>query len=350
MKVSEIIKFLQAQLMVGEPDVLISGFASLTDAKPGDISFYADARYAEALDRTRASVILVPEGWGSFPVGSTCLAVANPSEAFSRLADKMGSAATEFQAEVHPSAVVGKDVVANFDRVRIGANAVIEEGASLGDGTDVGPGCFVGRNARIGANCRLHANVTVYASCVLGNRVVLHGGCVIGADGFGYEFENGKHRKVPQNGIVQIDDDVEVGANTTIDRARIGKTWIGAGTKIDNLVQIAHNVTVGKHCIIVAQCGIAGSATLGDYVVMAAQAGIGGHVEVGSQCTIGGRAGVTKSLPEGRKSYLGFPAVPVMQERRRIVASRQLPELLARVKQLEEEMRSMALGSEAVAA
>ena len=166
--------------------------------------------------------------------------------------------------------------------------------------------------------------------------MILHSGVVVGADGFGYEFENGRHRKVRQAGIVQIDNDVEIGAGTMVDRARFGRTWIGEGTKIDNLVQIGHNVVIGKHCILVAFVAIAGSAQIGDYVVIAAQAGIAGHVKVGSGSTLGGRCGVTKDVPAGQH-VLGFPAVPAMEERKRVASIRRLPQLSARVKKLEKQ-------------
>jgi UDP-3-O-[3-hydroxymyristoyl] glucosamine N-acyltransferase len=193
----------------------------------------------------------------------------------------------------------------------------------------------------IGKDSKLFANVTVHNGCMLGDRVVLHSGVVVGADGFGYEFDNGVHRKVRQSGIVQIDNDVEVGAGTMIDRARFGRTWIGEGTKIDNLVQIGHNVVVGRHCIIVACVAIAGSAVIGDYVVIAAQAGIAGHVSVGSQTTLGGRSGVTKDVPP-KQNYLGFPAIPANEERRRIAGVNRLPQLTKRVQELEKKLQQIA--------
>jgi UDP-3-O-[3-hydroxymyristoyl] glucosamine N-acyltransferase len=186
----------------------------------------------------------------------------------------------------------------------------------------------------------LFANSTVHTGCVLGERVILHSSAVIGADGFGYTFEKGRHRKVRQSGIVQIDNDVEVGAGTMIDRARFGRTWIGEGTKIDNLVQIGHNVVIGKHCIVVSCVAIAGSAVIGDYVVIAAQVGIAGHITIGSKSTLAGRAGVTKDVPAG-ETYLGFPAVPANEERRRIASVNRLPKLVARVSELEARLKAL---------
>jgi UDP-3-O-[3-hydroxymyristoyl] glucosamine N-acyltransferase len=224
--------------------------------------------------------------------------------------------------------------------VSVAANAVIDEGAIIEAGAEIGAGCYVGRNAEIGRDSKLFANSTVHTGSTLGERVILHSGVVVGADGFGYEFDKGRHRKVRQSGIVQIDSDVEVGAGTTIDRARFGRTWIGEGTKIDNLVQIGHNVVIGRHCIVVACTAIAGSAVIGDYVVIAAQVGIAGHVIIGSQSRLGARAGVTKDVPAG-SSYLGFPARKSGEERRRIALSNRLPQLLERVKELEARLEEV---------
>jgi UDP-3-O-[3-hydroxymyristoyl] glucosamine N-acyltransferase len=216
---------------------------------------------------------------------------------------------------------------------------VIEAGVELADGVEIGAGCFVGRNARIGSGSKLFANSSVHAECILGSGVILHSSVVIGGDGFGYEFSQGRHRKVRQAGIVQIDNQVEIGAGTTVDRARFGRTWIGEGTKIDNLVQIGHNVVIGKHCIIVAGTAIAGSAIVGDYVVIAAQVGIAGHVTVGPQATLAARCGVTRDLPGGQ-TYLGFPAIPASDEKRRLASINRLPQLQARVKELEAQIKS----------
>jgi UDP-3-O-[3-hydroxymyristoyl] glucosamine N-acyltransferase len=241
---------------------------------------------------------------------------------------------------VHPSAVVAASAILDPKRVCVGANAVVDEHAALADGVEIGAGCYVGRNTSIGADSKLFPNSTLHMGCTLGERVILHSGVVVGADGFGYEFGNGRHRKVRQSGIVQIDDDVEVGAGTTIDRARFGRTWIGEGTKVDNLVQIGHNVVIGRHCIVVACTAIAGSVVIGDYVVIAAQVGIAGHVAIGSQSTLGARSGVTKDVPAGQ-SYLGFPAVPAKQERRRIASVNRLPRLMQRIEELEKKLQDM---------
>jgi len=324
-------------VLCGDPAGQITGFASLKEAIAGDLSFFHDSRYNERLVNTKASAVLVPLGWTELPHNTACIAVSDPSRSFEQIVETYGFQPEPFAPGVHASAVVADGVRFNPERVAIGANAVVEAGAELGDGVDIGPGCFVGRNVVIGKGSKLHANCTVHAECILGDGVSLHSGVVIGSDGFGYEFSQGRHRKVRQAGIVQIDNDVEIGAGSTVDRARFGRTWIGEGTKIDNLVQIGHNVVVGRHCIIVACTAIAGSATVGDYVVIAAQVGIAGHVHVGSQSTLAARCGVTRDLPAGGK-YLGFPANPAREEKRRMAGINRLPQLLARVKELEAQI------------
>jgi UDP-3-O-[3-hydroxymyristoyl] glucosamine N-acyltransferase len=277
---------------------------------------------------------------GSFPANVACIGVSDPSKSFEKIVEAYGVQPQPFVPGVHPSAVVAASATLDPTKVCVGANAVIDEHASIADGVEIGAGCYVGRSTSIGRGSKLFPNVTLHIGCTLGERVVLHSGVVVGADGFGYEFDNGKHRKVRQSGIVQIDDDVEVGAGTTIDRARFGRTWIGEGTKIDNLVQIGHNVVIGRHCIVVACTAIAGSAVIGDYVVIAAQVGIAGHVSVGSQSTLGARSGVTKDLPAGQ-NYLGFPAAPVKEERQRIASVNRLPQLMKRVKELEKKLEDL---------
>jgi UDP-3-O-[3-hydroxymyristoyl] glucosamine N-acyltransferase len=265
--------------------------------------------------------------------------VADPSRSFELIVETYGFQPAPFEAGVHPSAVVAESVKFDAAKVSVGPNAVIEAGVELADGVEIGAGCFVGRNARIGSGSKLFANSSVHAECILGSGVILHSSVVIGGDGFGYEFSQGRHRKVRQAGIVQIDNEVEIGAGTTVDRARFGRTWIGEGTKIDNLVQIGHNVVIGKHCIIVAGTAIAGSAIVGDYVVIAAQVGIAGHVTVGPQATLAARCGVTRDLPGGQ-TYLGFPAIPASDEKRRLASINRLPQLQARVKELEAQIKS----------
>ena len=214
---------------------------------------------------------------------------------------------------------------------------------SMGDGCEIHAGAFIGREARLGADCVIHANASIKHRCILGNRVIVHSGSVIGSDGFGYELRDGRHVKIEQVGIVQIDDDVEIGSCTTIDRARFGRTWIGEGTKIDNLVQIAHNCIVGKHCVICALVGISGSTRLGDYVVMAGQVGVAGHLTIGSQVTFLAKSGVTKDYPEAGV-YTGFPAKPLIEGRQMLTYPAKIPDLLERLRLLEARVKELESG------
>jgi UDP-3-O-[3-hydroxymyristoyl] glucosamine N-acyltransferase len=319
---------------------LITSFASLKEAQPGDLSFFSDPRYEAQLLATKAFAVLVRKDCTQFPVEAACIGVDDPSRSFELIVDKYGVQPVPFTPGIHPSAIIAASVKLDPSKVCVGASAVIDGEAEIADGVEIAAGCYVGRGVRIGRDSKLFANATVHVGCRLGERVILHSGVVIGADGFGYEFDKGRHRKVRQSGIVQIDNDVEVGAGTMIDRARFGRTWIGEGTKIDNLVQIGHNVVMGRHCIVVACVAIAGSAVIGDYVVIAAQVGIAGHVKVGSQSKLGGRAGVTKDVPAGQ-TYLGFPAVPAQEERRRLASVNRLPKLVSRIRDLEARLEAL---------
>ena len=338
--VDELLTLVEGRLLAGDSASKIHGFASLREAEAGDLTFYYDSRYHKQFMETAATAAFVPSDATQFPENVTCIGVPNPSQAFEVVVEKFGLQPVPFKAGIHPAASIGKDVVINPERVSVGPGAVIDDRARIGDGVTIGANAYVGPDVRIGKDSFLHPNATVLQACLLGERVIIHSSAVIGSDGFGYVFEKGRHRKIRQAGIVQIDNDVEVGAATTIDRARFGRTWIGEGTKIDNLVQIAHNVIIGKHCILVSQTGIAGSAVLEDYVVAAAQVGIAGHVTIGRQATLAGRSGVLKDLPGGQ-TYLGFPALPIQEEQRMRVHIRRLPKTLARIKQLEDRLAAL---------
>ncbi|MFT4547349.1 MAG: UDP-3-O-[3-hydroxymyristoyl] glucosamine N-acyltransferase [Verrucomicrobiales bacterium] len=324
----------------GEFSVLkITGFASLLDACPGDLAFFNNDRYLDDLKATAASAVLVGNDFDVELPGVLTIKVESPSFAFAKAVEKHASRPRAFKPGVHASAVVEDGV--NFDpaKVSIGPNVTIETGTSIGDGSEIRAGTFIGENSTIGQDCRIFPNVTIYHGSVLGDRVAIHANTAIGSDGFGYETAGGSHTKIEQVGIVQIDDDCEIGAAVTIDRARFGRTWIGAGTKIDNNCQIGHNVVMGKNCIIVAAAAIAGSAIIGDRVTMAAQIGIAGHIKIGADAILAARAGVTKSLP-GKAVYMGFPARPMKEAKRELVYPRRIPEILKRLKALESERGS----------
>ena len=326
--------------MDGAPDEVITGLNSLASARPGEVSFLGNSRYAAQARTTLASAILIAEDFDAMLPGKAWIRVKNPTLAFSAVISYFKPQARSFEPGIHPSAFVAPTARVDSATTYIGPLAIIEDGAVIGSGTAVHGGAYVGPNATVGEGCVLHANATVQNDCVLGNRVILHSGSVIGSDGFGYEFVEGRHLKIDQVGIVEIADDVEIGACSTIDRARFGKTYIGAGTKIDNLVQIGHNVTTGKHCIFVSQTAIGGSTRLGNYVVTAGQVGIAGHLTIGDQTTFLARSGVTKDHPEPGH-YTGFPSKPLAEGRKLMVSAARVPALNAKVRELEKRLAEL---------
>lgn len=314
--------------------------AALDTAGPEDISFLGNEKYVPQFLATKAGAVIVPTGhdFGNHP--SALVAVANPSLAFAEIVRHFAASAKPFEPGIHPGSHVDPSAVLDPSKVRVHAGAVVMAGAVIGDGTEIGPNAVIQEDARIGKNCHIGANVSIRERCVLGDRVAIQPGAVIGSDGYGYEFSEGRHVKIEQVGIVEIHDDVEIGANTTIDRARFGKTIIGEGTKIDNLCQIAHNVIIGKHCLIISQSGLAGSSRIGDYVTIAAQSGVAGHVFIGDKAILSARCGATTNL-EGGMIYSGKPALPIREETKLQAHVRRLPKLMARVKALEKAIKEI---------
>jgi UDP-3-O-[3-hydroxymyristoyl] glucosamine N-acyltransferase len=283
---------------------------------------------------TKAGAVIVPEGYDFKTDGPALITVPNPSLAFATVVRHFAAAANPFTPGIHPAAFVDPSAALDPTKVCVHPGVIIMAGASIGDGTEIAPNAVIQNDATVGNNCHIGANVNIRERCIIGNRVMIQPGAVIGSDGYGYEFSEGRHVKIDQVGIVEIHDDVEIGANTTIDRARFGKTIIGEGTKIDNLVQIGHNVIIGKHCLIVSQVGLAGSCKIEDYVTIAAQSGVGGHVTVGAKAILSARTGVTTTI-EGGIVYSGKPALPMREDTKLQAHVRRLPNLLARVKVLE---------------
>ncbi len=313
----------------------VRGLAALSEAGPGDLSFLGNPRYKAEVATTRASVVLLPADHAGDPApGQLFLLVDNPSVALAQVCARLEQRLWPRPAAgVHPSAVVAASARV-APSATVGPLCVVEDRAVVEEGAHLQAQDFVGRGASVGQGSWLMPGVVVTAECVVGRRVRLHAGVVVGSDGFGYEFVAGRHEKVPQIGAVEIGDDVEIGANTTLDRARFGRTSIGEGTKIDNLVQVAHNVRVGKHCIVCAHVGISGSTTIGDHVVLGGQAGVAGHLSLGKGAKVGGGAAVTADVAPGA-FVNGSPAIPYMLERRIAVLRERLPDLFRRVDALE---------------
>lgn len=323
----------------GHTSVTLQGIAALTEAAEGDLSFLGNPKYKAEVAKSRASVVLLPVGFEGEPAqGQLFLFVENPSLALAQVCGRLEQSLwPQPRPGIHPTAVVAADAAIS-PSATVGPLCVVESGARVGERAHLQAQVFVGRNARIGAGSWLMPGVSVAAECEVGARVRLHSGVVIGSDGFGYEFTHGRHTKVPQIGIVVVGDDVEIGANSTVDRARFSRTSIGEGTKIDNLVQIGHNVTIGRHCLLCAQVGISGSTILEDYVVLGGQAGTAGHLRIGKGVKAGGRAGITTDVAAGA-FVNGNPAIPYLLERRIVILNQRLPELFKRVDAVEALLR-----------
>ncbi|MGE9295534.1 MAG: UDP-3-O-(3-hydroxymyristoyl)glucosamine N-acyltransferase [Puniceicoccales bacterium] len=327
-----------AEAIEGEFDGTITGIASLREAENEDLSFLGNKKYTPEVRESRAGVILVPLDYeGSPKRGQTFVRVPNPSLALARVCAQWESLLWPWpEPGFHPSAVIDPSAMIG-EGVHIGPGSVVEAGARIGAGTWLQGLAYIGRNAVVGERCWLHPRVTLYADCVLGDRVRILAGAVIGSDGFGYETTGGIHEKVPQIGNVVIGNDVEIGANTTIDRARFNSTRIGEGAKIDNLVQIAHNVEIGPHCLIVAQAGVSGSTVLENHVVLAGQAGITGHLRLAAGTIVGAQGGVHFDTDAG-KYYRGSPALEASLANRIHILSKRLPELFKRMEKIEESL------------
>lgn len=321
----------------------IRGAGSLANAGPHDITFAADERNLKRLKDSKAGACLIPEklatGATVSQLPTTLVAVADPLDAFLLIL-------REFRPQP-PRATIGtssRSHVASTARIGEGTNvypgAFVDEGVQIGDRCDIYPGAFIGSNCKIGDDCVLYPNVVLYSGVEIGNRVVLHAGAVLGADGFGYRFRNARFEKIPQLGSVVVQDDVEIGANATIDRGMIGPTIIGAGSKIDNLVMIGHNCELGSHNVFASQVGLAGSVTTGDYVRLAGQVGVADHVHLGKGCTLGAKAGVHRDIPAG-ETHVGIPARPEMEELKIVMATSRTPEMRKQLRDLEARLQAL---------
>jgi UDP-3-O-[3-hydroxymyristoyl] glucosamine N-acyltransferase len=327
--------------VVGDDALVVDGLAGLDEARAGQLSFFSHPSYRRAFDKTRASAVLVPAG--TTRDGVALVVVDNPSVAFARISQLFFPPAAvapgvRAGAHVHPEARVEPSAA-------VLAGAVVEQGAVIGPRAVLHPGAYVGPHARIGEDTVLHPNVTVYGACRVGARCVLHAGCVVGADGFGFAFDGSGHLKIPQAGIARIEDDVELGACSCVDRATLGETVVGRGSKVDNLVQIAHNVKVGPLSILCAQVGVSGSTELGTGVVLGGQVGIANHTKLGDGVKIAAQSGVHGDIAPGT-TLGGTPAFDASDWKRSTVALQHLPELLKEVRALRKRVEALELKKE----
>ena len=334
LKLSEIAQFVGGEL-VGDRNLAITGVAGIKEAQKGDITFLANAKYLPFLRQSHASAVIASDGVD--PGRLALVRAKDPSRAFTKVVSLFMPVLHRAEPGVHKTAVVAANASIGT-HVSIGACAVIEEGVSIGSGCVIGPGCVIEHGVSIGLDTRLYPQVTLREGVLIGKGVIIHSNSVIGSDGFGYETVDGKHVKIPQAGSVEIGDDVEIGSCVCIDRGRFRNTRIGRGTKIDNLVQIAHNVTIGEDCLIVSQVGISGSTEVGDRAVIAGQAGLVGHITIGADAVIGARSGVSKSVPAGT-IVLGEPARPIQEQKKLFAAIARLPEFFRDFAELKKRIK-----------
>lgn len=346
MKLSDIGKMVGGDIE-GDGNTVIERLAKIEDASDGSITFLANPKYTKYLVSTRASAILVARGVDykelrerKHPI--TLVRVDDPYAAFAKLIDLFHPPASGLPTGIHPSAVVPKSVVVGKD-VAIGAHVVIGERCRIGDGAVVWHNVVLGENVEVGERSVIYPNVTIREQCKVGKRVIIHSGTVVGSDGFGFAPKaDGTYEKIQQRGNVVIEDDVEIGANCAIDRATIGETRIKRGTKLDNLIQVAHNVIIGENTVIAAQTGISGSTKIGNNCIIAGQVGFVGHIEIADRTTIAAQSGVHKSVKEPGKTFFGYPALEHHERLRIEAALRQLPELLTTVRELQKQLEELS--------
>lgn len=329
---AEIAQHLQGEV-IGDSQVVLNNFAPADHAQPGDLTFAENPVFLARAEASAATAVIV--GAAVTSKTKVLIRVQNVRVAFAK-ALALFFPEPVFAPGIHPSAVIASDAEVD-PSAHIGPHCVIRSRSKIGPRVALLSGVCVAEGCQLGEDVVVYPNVTLYPRTILGQRVRIHSGTVIGSDGFGYVLEAGVHRKVQQVGNVIIGDDVEIGACVTVDRGAIGPTVIGKGTKIDNLVQIGHNVRIGEHCLLVAQAAVAGSSKLGNYVVLAGQTGIAGHLELGNRAVVAAQSGVMHNIPEG-ETWWGAPAQPTRETKRQVIALRQLPELLKRVAQLERKL------------
>jgi len=337
---AEIAQVIEGEV-VGDSSLVITNLSGIKEAKEGDLTFVENSKYFPLVEKTTASAIITPKDLNV--KGKSIIRIDNPSLAFAKVVSLFVENKIDQPEGIHKTAIISSDAHIGKN-VSIGPFTVVEKEASIGDNAVIYSGCFIGHKTSLGKDCFVYPNVTIREKTIIGDRVIIHSSTVIGSDGFGFINIKGVHEKIPQIGIVEIQDDVEIGACVTIDRARFDKTFIGRGTKIDNLVQIAHNVRIGENCIIIAQVGISGSNVIEKNVILAGQAGLAGHITIGEGAIVASQAGVTNSVAPNT-TVSGYPAKPHNHAKRVNACLQRLPqyvkiinELKSRIKELEDKL------------
>jgi UDP-3-O-[3-hydroxymyristoyl] glucosamine N-acyltransferase len=347
MTIDEIAKCLDGEIVGSNiksvPD--ITRVAKIEEADTGSLTFLANPKYEKHLGTTRASVVLISRTLDLAKIDRNasliCIRVDDPYIAFLHIHKRLTPTVDTFLPGIHPTAVIFPSATVGRN-VSIGAYAVVGENAAIGDNSKIGACCIIGNHVRLGTECVLYPLAVVYHQCQIGNRVILHAGSVIGSDGFGFAPKaDGTYEKIPQLGIVVLEDDVEIGANTTVDRATMGDTHIHRGVKIDNLCQIAHNVVIGEHTVIAAQTGISGSTKIGRHCMLAGQVGVAGHLEIADRTVIMAQSGIPKSIEEPGKSYFGYPADEARKAQRMYAAMKMLPDMVREFAQLQKKVAEL---------
>ncbi|MBR4355677.1 MAG: UDP-3-O-(3-hydroxymyristoyl)glucosamine N-acyltransferase [Elusimicrobiaceae bacterium] len=323
----------------GNTDVLVTRLCGLEEAQPGGICYLTSSEKTDLLKDLKASAIILPQQASekSIPFGGALLYAQDPEWAFIRLMKYIDATRTKHTPGIHPTAVISPNAKLGAN-VSVGAYTVIEDGVTIGDNTVIFPQCYIGKDVSIGQNCYIYPQVVIREDCVLKDYVILQAGAKIGADGFGFTFREGRHQKIPQLGNVVLGNDVEIQANTCVDRAKISSTVIGDNTKIDNLVQVGHNVKTGMGDIFCAQVGIAGTTDIGNGVVLAGQVGLAGHMKIGDRVQVGAQSGVISSVPAGQTMF-GYPAMPQKEAFKQLAILRKLPEMYKDFKQLKKQLQ-----------
>ena len=337
MRLSELAERIGARLS-GDGQVEVTAIASLGEAGAQEVSFISEPRFAKEALGCKAAALIIPEDFTG-EVSSAKLFVADVNEAIEQVLTLFLPPADVPEVGVHATACVAASARLG-EKVAVGPHVVISAQAAVADGCVISAGCYIGAQVELGRHCFLGPNVVINARCVLGNEVIIHANSTIGTDGFGYRQVEGRHCKIPHIGIVVIEDEVEIGANSCVDRAKFGKTVIGRGTKIDNLVQIAHNVQIGEHCIIVSQTGIAGSSRLGKNVILAGQCGVSDHVNIGDGVMAGAQSGILQDVESGLR-IIGIPARPAKKALRELMLIQRLPEIVQEIKQLRKQIEDL---------